>query len=127
MLKQIFGLADSTGDGFIDEEELIAMHQVLGEPLTPSEATSAFMAMDLNESGNISFDDFLSWYTLAHARSGMLSKRGRRAALATATTTRASSSSGSTTATSELILLQNVHRLNRVPSCRRTPPASRRS
>ena len=77
MLKQIFGLADSTGDGFIDEEELIAMHQVLGEPLTPSEATSAFKAMDMNESGNISFDDFLSWYTLAHSRSGMLSKKGQ--------------------------------------------------
>ena len=80
MLKQIFGLADSTGDGFIDEEELIAMHQVLGEPMTPSEATSAFKAMDMNESGNISFDDFLSWYTLAHSRSGMLSKKGRRRA-----------------------------------------------
>ena len=77
MLKQIFGLADSTGDGFIDEEELIAMHQVLGEPMTPSEATSAFKAMDMNESGNISFDDFLSWYTLAHSRSGMLSKKGQ--------------------------------------------------
>ena len=77
MLKQIFGLADSTGDGFIDEEELIAMHQVLGEPMTPSEATSAFKAMDMNESGSISFDDFLSWYTLAHSRSGMLSKKGQ--------------------------------------------------
>ena len=77
MLKQIFGLADSTGDGFIDEEELIAMHQVLGEPMTPSEATSAFKAMDMNESGNISFDDFLSWYTLAHSKSGILSKKGQ--------------------------------------------------
>lgn len=33
-------------------------------------------AMDSNRSGNISFDDFLAWYTLAHSRSGMLSKKG---------------------------------------------------
>ena len=27
--------------------------------------------------GNISFDDFLSWYTLAHSKSGILSKKGQ--------------------------------------------------
>jgi len=52
------------------------MHVVLGEPLTDEEGRSAFKAMDSNRSGNISFEDFLAWYTLAHSKSGVLSKKG---------------------------------------------------
>ena len=37
MLRQVFALADSTGDGFISKEELAQMHQVLGEPLSDDE------------------------------------------------------------------------------------------
>ena len=77
MLRQVFALADSTGDGFINEVELGQMHQVLGEPLSDAEVHSAFKAMDSVRSGAVSFDDFLSWYTLAHSRAGVLSKRGR--------------------------------------------------
>jgi len=77
MLRQVFALADSTGDGFINETELGQMHQVLGEPLSEAEVHSAFKAMDANRSGTIEFDDFLSWYTLAHSRAGMLSKKGQ--------------------------------------------------
>jgi len=68
MLRQVFALADSTGDGFINEVELGQMHQVLGEPLSDAEVHSAFKAMDSNRSNTIDFDDFLSWYTLAHSR-----------------------------------------------------------
>ena len=41
MLRQVFALADSTGDGFINETELGQMHQVLGEPLSEAEVRAA--------------------------------------------------------------------------------------
>jgi len=76
VLRQIFALADDTGDGEITEEQLGQLHTVLGEPLTSSELHTAFKAMDNNRSGTVSFDDFLAWFTLAHSASGMLSKKG---------------------------------------------------
>jgi hypothetical protein len=71
MLRQVFALADTTGDGFINEVELGQMHQVLGEPLSEQEVHSAFKAMDANRSGSVNFDDFLGWCAL--------SSRGRTA------------------------------------------------
>lgn len=76
VLKQIFSIADDTGDGMITEEQLGQLHTVLGEPMTDSELHTAFKAMDSNQSGSVSFDDFLAWFTLAHSASGMLSKKG---------------------------------------------------
>jgi hypothetical protein len=76
-LRAVFALADSTGAGFINVNELQALHQHLGEPLTDEEAQDAFRRIDVNHSNDISFDDFLSWFTLAHSRSGMLSKKGQ--------------------------------------------------
>jgi len=76
VLRQIFALADDTGDGEITEDQLGQLHTVLGEPLTESELHTAFKAMDHNRSGTVSFDDFLGWFTLAHSASGMLSKKG---------------------------------------------------
>ena len=76
ILKQIFSIADDTGDGQINEEQLGQLHTVLGEPLTDEERHTAFKAMDSNHSGMVSFDDFLAWFTLAHSASGMLSKKG---------------------------------------------------
>lgn len=77
MLKQVFSIADDTGDGFINESQLRELHTVLGEPLTDDECHSAFKAMDIHQTGAVNFDDFLAWYTLAHSTSGMLSKKGR--------------------------------------------------
>ena len=76
VLRQVFSIADDTGDGFINREQLGQLHIVLGEPLEEAELSSAFKAMDANRSGTISFEDFLAWYTLAHSASGMLSKKG---------------------------------------------------
>jgi len=76
MLKQIFSLADQSGDGFLEMEEISNLHYVLGEPLSEAEAVTAFKAMDRTGAGRISFDDFIAWYTLAHSSSGMLSKKG---------------------------------------------------
>ena len=75
-LRQVFSIADDTGAGEIDKEQLGQLHIVLGEPLTEVELNSAFKAMDANRSGSVSFEDFLSWYTMAHSASGMLSKKG---------------------------------------------------
>mmetsp|Transcript_37198 Transcript_37198/g.86038 ORF Transcript_37198/g.86038 Transcript_37198/m.86038 type:complete len:489 (+) Transcript_37198:55-1521(+) len=75
-LRAVFSMADSTGSGYINASELQALHALLGEPLTDEEASDAFRRIDVNQSGDISFDDFLSWFTLAHSRSGMLSKKG---------------------------------------------------
>jgi len=76
-LRAVFAMADSTGDGYINVNELQALHQALGEPLTDEEAADAFQRMDVNKSGDINFDDFLSWFTLAHSRAGILSKKGQ--------------------------------------------------
>mmetsp|Transcript_12696 Transcript_12696/g.32417 ORF Transcript_12696/g.32417 Transcript_12696/m.32417 type:complete len:463 (-) Transcript_12696:554-1942(-) len=76
VLRQVFSIADDSGDGRIDREQLGQLHAVLGEPLTEAELTSAFKAMDVSRQGSIEFEDFLAWYTLAHSASGMLSKKG---------------------------------------------------
>jgi len=76
-LRAVFALADTTGAGYINVNELQALHQHLGEPLTDDEAQDAFRRIDVNQSGDISFDDFLAWFTLAHSRSGILSKKGQ--------------------------------------------------
>jgi len=76
VLKQIFSIADDTGDGRINKDQLGQLHTVLGEPLNGDELNSAFKAMDASREGCITFEDFLAWYTLAHSTSGMLSKKG---------------------------------------------------
>ena len=76
VLRQVFSIADDTGDGRIDRDQLGQLHQVLGEPLTDAELTLAFKAMDVTRQGSIGFDDFLAWYTLAHSESGVLSSKG---------------------------------------------------
>jgi Ca2+-binding EF-hand superfamily protein len=43
-------------------EELQALHTYMGEPLTDEEAAEAFSRIDVDESGWLSFDNFLSWY-----------------------------------------------------------------
>jgi len=76
ILRQIFSIADDTGDGRINVMQLGQLHTVLGEPLNDAELTTAFKAMDPTRQGSVSFDDFLSWYTLAHSSSGILSRKG---------------------------------------------------
>lgn len=61
VLKQIFAIADDTGDGRINKEQLGQLHTVLGEPLSDSELNSAFKAMDAAREGWITFEDFLAW------------------------------------------------------------------
>merc|ERR1719183_146198 len=76
VLRQIFAIADDTGDGRINQAQLGQLHTVLGEPLSETELHMAFKAIDQSHSGWVSFDDFLAWYTLAHSSSGILSKKG---------------------------------------------------
>ena len=76
VLRQVFSIADDTGDGQISRDQLGQLHVVLGEPLSESELNTAFKAMDAGRTGSIGFEDFLAWYTLAHSGSGMLSKKG---------------------------------------------------
>ena len=61
VLKQVFAIADESGDGFIGKEELAQLHVVLGEPLVDEELNSAFKAMDSERKGQINFEDFLAW------------------------------------------------------------------
>ena len=76
VLRQIFNIADETGDERITREQLGELHMVLGEPLSESELTTAFKAMDVTRQGSVSFEDFIAWYTLAHSSSGILSRKG---------------------------------------------------
>jgi len=76
VLRQIFMIADDTGDGRINQDQLGQLHTVLGEPLSGAELHTAFKAMDPSRQGSVSFEDFLAWYTLAHSSSGILSTKG---------------------------------------------------
>jgi len=76
ILRQIFSIADDDGSGRINREQLGQLHTVLGEPMSDSELTSAFKAMDPGRTGEVTFEDFLAWYTLAHSSTGILSRKG---------------------------------------------------
>ena len=54
VLRQIFNIADETGDERITREQLGELHTVLGEPLSESELTTAFKAMDVTRQGSVS-------------------------------------------------------------------------
>lgn len=53
-LRAVFAMADSTGTGYINVNELQALHHHLGEPLTDDEAQDAFRRIDVNHTGDIS-------------------------------------------------------------------------
>jgi len=75
-LRQLFSIADENESGSITREQLGQLHAVLGEPLTGNELTMAFKAMDTSKNGEVSFDEFLAWFTMSHSKAGFLSKKG---------------------------------------------------
>ena len=83
VLKQIFSIADDTGDGEINMEQLGQLHTVLGEPLNESELKLAFKAMDHNKSGTASCSTTSSrgipWRTPRRVSSRRRAARTRRA------------------------------------------------
>ena len=62
---QVFIMADSTSRGSIELEELKNLHHVLGEPLTESEAASAFKAPPTQPTSTRDASSFAEPYSTA--------------------------------------------------------------
>lgn len=53
---------DSDKSGAIDKKELQLLCEALGCPLTDEQANVALLDLDLDNSGDIDFDEFKRWY-----------------------------------------------------------------
>lgn len=76
-MRALFSKADTSGNGFIDIDELRVFLQHMGEPLDEIELQAAFASI-ASENG-VGFDSFSEWYQGARARGGALSRRGGQA------------------------------------------------
>ncbi|KAG1701770.1 hypothetical protein DVH05_010264 [Phytophthora capsici] len=63
-LRKIFDDYDHNGSGDIDIEELRDIAQDLGEPLSEIELKYLRKELDANESGAISWTEFISWWKI---------------------------------------------------------------
>eukprot|EP00760_Papus_ankaliazontas_P028455 PhM_4_TR3720/c0_g1_i1/m.66238/K02183/CALM; calmodulin len=59
-LREAFALFDKDGNGFISSEELGAVMQSVGQPLTPEEVQAMLGEADIDRNGTIDFPEFLS-------------------------------------------------------------------
>ncbi len=62
-LRARFNRCDRDGNGQIDEHEFGEMLDSLGLGYSPAQVHAAFVAIDVNNSGHIDFDEFASWWT----------------------------------------------------------------
>lgn len=62
-IKVVFAKFDKDSSGQIDLQELQTMCGELGKTLTDAQAAAALSEMDLDENGQVNFDEFLAWYT----------------------------------------------------------------
>jgi Ca2+-binding EF-hand superfamily protein len=58
-LQEVYNQLDSDGEGTIDKDEFRACLSQLGIPATENEADELFTCLDLNNNGNIDFEEFL--------------------------------------------------------------------
>ena len=65
-IRAIFNLFDTKHNGTIRTEELQALHQKLGEPLTDEETEDAMDELDTDGTGEVTFPRFVYWWNEAH-------------------------------------------------------------
>jgi len=67
--KLAFDAVDTSGDGVIDRNEMMAMLQKVGKQATEEDVNTAFKEFDQDGNGKISYDEFKGWY-----RNSMINK-----------------------------------------------------
>ena len=65
-LHDAFNIFDATGDGLIDEDEFLSLLPLLGEEVPGQLVRKLFEAIDENESGTISCDEFVQFVRRAN-------------------------------------------------------------
>eukprot|EP00762_Andalucia_godoyi_P005311 ANDGO_06795.mRNA.1 Alpha-actinin A len=59
--EETFSFLDADKSGFLDIKEIGALISILGESMDPSTVRRIFSAIDKNQDGTISFDEFVFW------------------------------------------------------------------
>lgn len=60
--RQLFHEIDADGGGTLDRDEIRQLARRLGKRLSDKQLNEAMMAMDADGSGDVAFDEFLSWW-----------------------------------------------------------------
>tara|TARA_B110001450_G_C17362309_1_gene376077 strand:- start:129 stop:362 length:234 start_codon:yes stop_codon:yes gene_type:complete len=61
-IKQIFNQFDKNNNGSIDKKELNTLSIALNEPLSPADLHDFMRAVDKDNSGNISWEEFIKYW-----------------------------------------------------------------
>tara|TARA_B100000795_G_scaffold60163_1_gene40245 strand:+ start:3328 stop:3555 length:228 start_codon:yes stop_codon:yes gene_type:complete len=61
-IKRIFKQFDSDNDGFINRRELGTLAIALNDPLTPAELADFFKSIDTDNSGKITWNEFITYW-----------------------------------------------------------------
>jgi Ca2+-binding EF-hand superfamily protein len=61
-VEQVFLSFDKDGSGDVDDSELAVLVQTLGVSMAPKQLKQAMQELDADESGTLSFDEFLPWW-----------------------------------------------------------------
>ncbi len=61
-LQKLFGQIDEDGSGLLDRDEVAALSEQLGAPLTKVKLDAAMADMDEDGSGEVDFDEFKIWW-----------------------------------------------------------------
>jgi Ca2+-binding EF-hand superfamily protein len=65
-LHDAFDAFDEDGDGLVSIEELLALMDRIGEPLSRKEAEDALRRGDTDGDGQLSFDEFIAFMLSVH-------------------------------------------------------------
>lgn len=61
-IQNIFNNFDSNNDGLINRRELGSLSIALNDPLTPAELADFFKSIDTDNSGSITWDEFITYW-----------------------------------------------------------------
>jgi Ca2+-binding EF-hand superfamily protein len=61
-IKQIFNQFDKNNNGSIDKKELNTLSIALNKPLSPADLHDFMRAVDKDNSGNISWEEFIKYW-----------------------------------------------------------------
>jgi len=67
-LEQTFATFDVNADGSIQKAELGNMFNKIGAPMDAESLDKVFAELDVDDNGNVDFDEFSRWYTASEAR-----------------------------------------------------------
>lgn len=65
-LRDVFGMFDTSGDEFLDEDEFLSLLPLLGEDVPPEVISKLFELVDENESGTIDGSEFVDFVRAAN-------------------------------------------------------------